>query len=310
MVGIKHWIGLLFFSFLLFGCLSGDEVGSGNKRIGELPNDFNQTKPSTGGNIWEQLVEAKATYEYEKEMILDSINRVEFVISKNLEKTELFDYAPSFKGSTKIDEREVKVGDVISAQLIDPSNGENFKITPLSVEIQTVFLRDTFGYLWQWDITPLKQGTLPLRLKAMTRINGQDINIKVFDTDIVVFSREEEPRNVLIYIAGGLAILIVGILWFFRKKKKAKKQKAEQIPEQLVDELNQLIGKGDTLKAINRLEEYFDKIGSKKLKDLVLLKSSWNENKRKGNLNLIDNEEEGIENSKIKFALLDLINKK
>lgn len=283
----------LLTGFLLLGCQGPPGI----------PTDKVTTDPGV------ELIDAIATYEYQKEMYLDSVHRVEFTISRGIDREQLYEIASSFAESDHLGEEKVEVGDEITAQLIDPSGGLNYKITSYGLATKKVFSRDTFEQLWEWDVLPLKAGDLPLRLNATTRINGYDVDIPVFDTNIKVYARAQPPSRLPIYL--GIGVFFIGsvVLMLFLRGKKQRQEKEKQVklaPEE-INELNQLIGAGEVLKAIQHLEEHLKKHQSEKLKDLIVLKSSFQENKRKSNLNVIDSEDAGIENSRINLALLDLI---
>lgn len=254
------------------------------------------------------LVKAEATYEYEKTMYTDSIHRIEFVISKDLDRELIYEYAPTFENSDKLKDEIAYVGDIVAADLIDPTNGQNFQITPLSIRVQQVFSKDTFGYLWQWDVIPLKSGKLPLRLRAFTKIGDVDVNIPIFDTDIEVVSNKDEISQVTFIIGGFITIFLIGFGTFFLRKKKVINQSKDVIPKELSEELKSLIGNDKTAIVFDKLESYLKEINSERLEDLIVLKSSFNRNKRKSNLNVIDSDEENIERSRINLAIIELIN--
>lgn len=274
--------GLVFSVLLLFGCGS---------------------EPTPEGII-SNLIDAEVSYEYAREMLLDSIHRYEFVLSKNMAFEAIEALAPTLEKSETVKRDAVKVGDYISAQLIDPSQGENFDIVPLSLKEQGILVADSFACLWQWDIRPLQKGTLPLRLKVLTRIGDREVDIPVFDANIEVYTREAEGFP-LVY--GGIALGILGLLGylFFRKKKSAEKR--SHLPKALALNIKKLVGDGKTVDALELLEVHLEKTKSKHLNDAIVLQSTLQDAMRKNNLNVLSAEDFRQEAAKVNFALLDLV---
>lgn len=272
--------------------------------MGGCQGEPRQRMEDSGPN---DLINAIASYEYSREMYVDSVHRVELVISKEMDRNTVYKLAPSLAESKSVKDSVVKIGDAITANLIDPSAGELYKITPLSLETQRLLTKDTFGYLWQWDVIPLTEGNHPLRLKATTEINGYPVNIPVFDTNIRVISRKNDGQPVLLYVGLGALLLIGFITFALRKKKQDQKEEETKLSPEQVNRLNDLIGMGETLEAMELLEQHLEAHHSDKLKDLILLKSSWQDNRRKSNLNVIDADDANVEDSRIKMALLELM---
>ena len=157
------------------------------------------------------------------------------------------------------------------------------------------------------DVIPLTAGNHPLRLKATTEINGYQVNIPVFDIKIRVIARKNDEQPVLLYVGLGLLLLVGGGVFLLRKKKEVTQEKAAKLSPEQVGQLNELIGMGETEEALEMLEQHLETHQSNKLKDLILLKSSWQDNRRKSNLNVIDPDDANIEDSRIKLALLDIV---
>lgn len=268
----------------------------------------NPVIPEISSEKMSELVKARATYEYEKTMYVHTVHRVELVISRELSEDVIQNLAPTFQDSDKLTNQITHIGDVVSAELIDPTGGQHFKIMPLSVRTQKVFTKDTFGYLWQWDVIPLKADVgLPLRLKASTKIGDADVNIPIFDTKIKVISSKKDTS--IFWIGGGVLLGLLGLLIFFLVRRKKSKEKATQkIPIKLADKWQMLIGHNKTAVVLEKLIVYLKKIDSNKLEDVLVLQSSFKENRRKANLNVISTEKEGMENARINLALLELLN--
>lgn len=269
-----------------------------------LPLDPGQKTDDFGG-----LRGALASYEFEREMKLDSIHRVEFVLSKSLAESMIVSRASSFEGSENIEHEAVKIGDYVTAELIDPSNGVNFTISALSLDRQHILRKDTFSYLWQWDLRPQMSGSLPLRLKVITELEGEKQDIPVFDTKIRVFTPEKDPLPFwIIPTVLAFAVSIGTFLFFYLRRKKLAEAEAEKpLPAELVREVRDLVSDGETLDALELLEQKLEAMHSKRLDEVLLLKANYNKTKKKLSLNQLSQEVASIEFSKVHSGILELL---
>lgn len=269
-----------------------------------LPLDPGQKTDNFGG-----LRGAVASYEFEREMKLDSIHRVEFVLSKSNNDSMIVSRASSFEGSENIEHETVAVGDYVTAELIDPSNGVNFTISALSLDRQHILRKDTFSYLWQWDVRPQMSGSLPLRLKVITELEGEKQDIPVFDTKIRVFTPEEDPLPFwIIPTVLAFAVSIGTFLFFYLRRKKLAEAEAEKpLPAELVREVRDLVSDGETLDALELLEQKLEAMHSKRLDEVLLLKANYNKTKKKLSLNQLSQEVASIEFSKVHSGILELL---
>jgi hypothetical protein len=263
--------------------------------------DSNDGKPALGG-----LRGATASYECERDMKLDSIHRVELVISKSLDTVMILSRAASFENPDNIEHEAIEIGDFVSAQLIDPSNGMNFQISTLSLEKQRITRRDTFSYLWQWDVRPLQTGNLPLRLKVITELEGEMRDIPVFDTQIRVQSEEVPPKPWWIIPASLAVLLGLGTLFYF-KRKKQHAIATLPLPEDVVREVRALVSDGETLEALGLLETRLANTHPAILDEVLLLKANYNKTRRKLSLNQISQEAASVEYSKVHTGILEIL---
>lgn len=267
----------------------------------EIKVDPNDGKASLGG-----LRGATASYECERDMKLDSIHRVELVLSKSLDTAMILSRAASFENPDNIEHERVEIGDFVSAQLIDPSNGLNFQISQLSLEKQRITRRDTFSYLWQWDVRPLQTGNLPLRLKVITELEGEMRDIPVFDTQIRVQSEEVPPKPWWIVPASLALLLALGTLYYFKRKKQHATAMLP-LPEDVVREVRALVSDGETLEALGVLESRLANTHPAILDEVLLLKANYNKTRRKLSLNQISQEAASVEYSKVHTGILELL---
>ncbi|MEM1327084.1 MAG: hypothetical protein AAGI23_14075 [Bacteroidota bacterium] len=253
-----------------------------------------------------------ATYEYEQSMLIDSSQRVEFTISKGWQEELIRDLVGSFDEGDALAQEAIMVGDFVTVELVDPSQGNYFSIVPLSVSRQRITQQDTVLNIWQWNVQPLQTGNLPLVMRAFTTVDGEDHNIPVFDAIIEVKSRVTDPvasppDYTVWYVSAGL-LLLFGIGFFiYDKKQPSPSTKKVLLPAALAVDLSEQIGGNRTLQALEKLETYLRDHQSRDLTDVLTLKASWLENRRKGNLNVIDDETESIENARINLATLELL---
>jgi hypothetical protein len=258
------------------------------------------------------LSAATATYEYAQNMIVDSTHRVEFTISRGWREELIRDMTQSFEENDSLAQQEIWIGELVEVELIDPNEGKYFSIVPLSVPQQRILATDTTFHIWQWNVKPLQTGSLPLIMRAFTTVNDEDYNIPVFDTriDVTAKAKEVTPPGFnylnMVYALLGVVLLSRIGLTIFRNRGKHAAKKIE-LPISLATDLADQIGDNKTLSVLEQLETYLRQRESRDLSDVLLLKASWLENRRKGNLNVINDDTESIENARINLAVLELI---
>lgn len=90
------------------------------------------------------------------------------------------------RGSQKVKIQEIKVGSAMGVKLI--ASPHDFEVLKHSSEIQAVSRR---GYtLWEWDVTPLKDGKLDLHLKVIVRKGDYNKDLPVLDKSVQVVTTE------------------------------------------------------------------------------------------------------------------------
>ncbi len=120
----------------------------------------------------------------------------------------------------------IRVSSIMSASL--SGDGENFKITAKSSEVQNI---EEFGYTeWEWNVIPLKSGENELKLIIKVRIISAD-GEKSFK-DIVVFEKNiltkknisySIQNTISKYWQWSLSTLIIPFfIWLYNRKKKKK----------------------------------------------------------------------------------------
>ncbi len=125
----------------------------------------------------------------------------------------------------------IRVGNIMSAELIDLSTGKSFEIKELSSKEQNI---EEMGYTeWQWLVKPLKSGELNIKMviKVVIEQNGKSTikDIPVFEREIYIIAKPMKSIWVFIenywqWIFTVLLIPIFKYLWGLRKKKEKEEK--------------------------------------------------------------------------------------
>lgn len=141
----------------------------------------------------------------------------------------------NIKGSQKVRISEIKVGKAMGVKLI--ASSQNFEILAHSSEIQAVGRRDYT--LWEWDVTPLKDGKHDLYLKVIVRKGDYNKDLPVFDKSVQVVTTETKKWSTFFnnnkeWIMGSLVIpllfLIASRLGGWRRPKRKKTTAKKKTP--------------------------------------------------------------------------------
>jgi hypothetical protein len=109
--------------------------------------------------------------------------RIEVRLSRGQDRISI---VKSVRGSQKVKIQEIKVGKAMGVKLIASPN--EFEVLKHSSEIQAVSRR---GYtLWEWDVTPIKEGKHDLYLKVIVRKGSYNKDLPVLDKSVQVVTTE------------------------------------------------------------------------------------------------------------------------
>ncbi len=123
----------------------------------------------------------------------------------------------------------IRVSNIMSAELIDLSTEKSFNIKELSSKEQNI---EEFGYTeWQWMVTPLKSGQIPLKLiiKIMIQSDGKSTlkDIPVFEKDIYVYAKPIKSAGNFLkeYWQWFFAVILIPVFkYFFNKREKENEE--------------------------------------------------------------------------------------
>lgn len=95
----------------------------------------------------------------------------------------------------------IEISDEMSVKLIDISDGENFQITPITTERQSL---EKGRYTeWQISVKPLQEGAFPLLLRVSCHFNGKTKDVEVLEKLIVINADPRVRRKKIAFIAAG-----------------------------------------------------------------------------------------------------------
>jgi len=91
---------------------------------------------------------------------------VEVTVSYNCPKQIIQNEVQTFHHNSNVVTQQIKITTEMRARLIDPT-GNSFKIVPITDTIQFVEMLDSTYTLWQWMVTPIKDGDRSLVLSVI-----------------------------------------------------------------------------------------------------------------------------------------------
>ena len=150
---------------------------------------------------------------------------VEVSISKNMTKKEVINTVATFKKYnntiSEVVDTIIRVTPVMVVKLQEVGTSGNFHIDTITQMKQVVELEDTSITVWQWKVTPLKDGNKTLTLTVNLVIDGVEKNIKIYDGHIYV-----HMKNKIWVLIGNhfsnywqwwcTAALFPFLVWFFK----------------------------------------------------------------------------------------------
>jgi len=220
---LKHFstLILIFILLVLGACNSADKANSGNNDSAPAPSAA-PPKPDalTKGTILHNIPDT---------MRVSKKQRVEVRLIRSRDRISI---VQNVRGSQKVKISDIKVGKAMGVKLI--GSPKNFEILAHSSEIQAVGRRDYT--LWEWDVTPLKDGRHDLYLKVIVRKGDYNKDLPVFDKKVQVVTSETKKwvsffNNNKEWIMGSLVIPLLFLIasrmggWRRPKRKKTTTRK-------------------------------------------------------------------------------------
>lgn len=203
--------------FILFSRLSMSST-IGNSKV-----------PSNQPSSLDELVKGKIGYDVPNHMIVGRHYWGTATISKSRNDSILL------KGLTNQDFiiEEISIASRVKVVLLDPTENDNFKITPLNTVEQHVDASS--NTVWKWDIIPINSGDNSLILRVTVKIIDE-----LGDTykDIKVFEKTIDVKSSIAKVVKDfleknwhflLSTLILPLIIWLYKRKSSKKIKPHTI---------------------------------------------------------------------------------
>ncbi|HAS40143.1 MAG TPA: hypothetical protein DCS93_06665 [Microscillaceae bacterium] len=214
----KHFstLILVFITLILGACGSADKAK--NEKGDSAP------APSAAPPKPDALTQGTILHNIPDTMRVSKKQRVEVRLIRSRDRISI---VQNVKGSQKVKIADIKVGKAMGVKLI--GSPKNFEILAHSSEIQAVGRREYT--LWEWDVTPLKDGRHDLYLKVIVRKGDYNKDLPVFDKKVQVVTSETKKwvsffNNNKEWIMGSLVIpllfLIASRLGGWRRPKRKK----------------------------------------------------------------------------------------
>ncbi len=215
---LRHSFTFILFAFIiLLGACGGPDQDSKSKGDGAPAPTAAPPKPDglTQGTILHNIPDT---------MRVNKKQRIEVRLIRSRDRISI---VQNVRGSQKVKISEIKVGKAMGVKLM--GSPQKFEILAHSSEIQAVGRRDYT--LWEWDVTPLKDGRHDLYLKVIVRKGDYNKDLPVFDKTVQVVTSETKKwvsffNNNKEWIMGSLVIpllfLIASRLGGWRRPKRKK----------------------------------------------------------------------------------------
>ncbi|OJJ19335.1 hypothetical protein BKI52_21215 [marine bacterium AO1-C] len=209
---------LIIITLVLGACGSSDENKS------KPGSDDSAPAPGAAPPKPDALSQGTILHNIPDTMRVSKKQRIEVRLIRSKDRISI---VQNVKGSQKVKIADIKIGKAMGVKLIGSS--KNFEILAHSSEIQAVGRRDYT--LWEWDVTPLKDGRHDLYLKVIVRKGDYNKDLPVFDKTIQVVTSETKKwtaffNNNKEWIMGSLVIpllfLIASRLGGWRRPKRKK----------------------------------------------------------------------------------------
>ncbi len=212
----------------------------------------------------------------------------------------------------RIREEVIKITDVMRAQLVDPSptTDRNFFISPEEAQEQKVDLEHKEPTVWNWSVTPLKKGRHPLIVRVFILFdeNGKEvprIEEQRFNVNVVV-QPSAFQRNLPTFLGGGLGLLAILGLWWWRRRNQQKEQVQLELS---YSEITDMVGQGELGSALLLLQQTLRGKSDRYYREVVQYQARLNRNEEQLRTGVIDNREANLEQNKIRFAVLKMLEK-
>jgi len=111
-------------------------------------------------------------------------------ISKNMTKNDVISKVSSFKSvnnhSTELIDTIIRVTPKMSVNLKEVGTEKNFHIDTITPTVQKIEIEDTTLTIWQWRVTPIKDGNKVLTITVNLYIGKVEKNLEIYDGKIYV----------------------------------------------------------------------------------------------------------------------------
>lgn len=116
---------------------------------------------------------------------------VSVVVSRNMTKDVVVNSVPTFRNRSRIVDTIIRVTPEMSVRLLEIGTVGNFHIDDLTPIVQKIELEDTTLTMWQWRVTPLKDGDKVLTITVDLMIDGVEKNLNIYDGKIYVHMKNK-----------------------------------------------------------------------------------------------------------------------
>lgn len=180
------------------------------------------------GDAFHHLVKGKIAYDIPDQMKVGSDYRAVASVTKAMNDSILFGGLKNMQMETEV----IWVSSRVKIVLFDPTGRNNFEITALNTEEQTV--NEYANTIWEWNVIPIKSGNNPLVMRATVKVldefgeNYRDI--PVFEKRVKV--KASPLASLAMFLANYwqwvvTVIAIPMVTYLYRLFKSRKKQKSE-----------------------------------------------------------------------------------
>ena len=212
----------------------------------------------------------------------------------------------------------IQIDKTMRANLEDssPDDNKNFYIHLFGENNEReVDLYSSKSTIWEWDVTPLKEGYYPLNftIEIITKKEGVETQevLPVYDSKITILSRSIFEAYKIQIISGGIisALLLIILVLFLKKKKRNQNQKDidKLLKTKPLEGAIALIENDQLKEALDFLDEHLKDKNYELFQEIILLKSRFASNEKDLNQATISQEAASNEINKIKIAALDII---
>jgi len=137
----------------------------------------------------------RLNYVMDDTMEVGIINTVSVSISRNMTKKMVVSQVSTFRRNnnvaTAIIDTIIRVTPKMQVKLQEVGTVGNFHIDTITPMIQEVELNDTTLTLWQWEVTPLKDGNKVLTISVDLFINDVQKNLNIYNGHIYVHMKNK-----------------------------------------------------------------------------------------------------------------------